>query len=429
MKRFGLIVAVIAVLALTAVPVFSAGTGERVVQDEKVVLTYLAASNWIKDYEYEMAKVFEAETGITVDFQELPPDQYENVLRLKLTAQEGVDIFGLISGIPSLQRMQPEVNMVDLSNEPWAANLKDWARVGASYDGRLVGLNMWSVANNAIMYNVEIFERYGLEVPANYEEFLSVSDRLLAEGITPIYEFAHDLWHTQYWIETLTHQEVLRDPDFIEKFNTNEIGYSDVESYRVGLGQLKEMQERGYFGADLLSNTFEGSWGAMASGEYAMIMIWDSFGTEIESRFGVPESNFRMFPNPLAGNRVRSTTAGGILKIPYARSEDLNEVLEYFRFITQTDRLQAYYDNSPDLSVPSMFGIEFQPTAATAALDAITREEGIGIEGLGLYYDAMVLGKFMQNLFLGTMTPDDVLRQMDAERGITARAVSDPNWE
>jgi len=288
---------------------------------------------------------------------------------------------------------------------------------------------MWSVANNAIMYNVEIFERYGLEVPANYEEFRAVSDRLLAEGITPIYEFARDLWHTQYWIETLTHQEVLRDPGFIEKFNTNEIGYSDVESYRLGLTELKEMQERGYFGADLLSNTFEGSWEAMASGKFAMIMIWDSFGTEIESRFGVPESNFRMFPNPLAGNSVRSTTAGGILKIPYARSEHLDEVLEYFRYISQTDRLQAYYDNSPDLSVPSMFGIEYQPTAATAALDAITGEEGIGIEGLGLYYDAMVLGEFMQNLFLGTMTPDDVLRQMDAERGITARAVSDPNWE
>jgi len=116
MKRYGLITTAIVILALTAVPAFSTGTGEQIVEDEEVVLTYLAASNWIKDYEYELAEAFEAETGITVDFQELPPDQYENVLRLNLTAQEGVDIFGLISGIPSLQRMQPEVNMVDLSN-------------------------------------------------------------------------------------------------------------------------------------------------------------------------------------------------------------------------------------------------------------------------------------------------------------------------
>jgi raffinose/stachyose/melibiose transport system substrate-binding protein len=43
----------------------------------------------------ELAKKFEAETGVYVDFQIIPSDQYFNVLQTKLeTGGEGVDVFG-----------------------------------------------------------------------------------------------------------------------------------------------------------------------------------------------------------------------------------------------------------------------------------------------------------------------------------------------
>ncbi len=429
MKRsvFSIIGICLALLVCSAA-VFAAGSQESASAGKEVVLTYLAASNWIKDYEYIMAEEFSAETGIRIDFQELPPDQYENVVKLKLSAREGVDIFGSISGVPALQKFQPEKNMIDLSGEPWVEKLKGWATVGASYDGRLVGLNLWSVSNNAIMYNSSIFSDLGLQVPKDYDSFTAVCDALLAAGITPIYEFAKDLWHTQYWMETMTYQETLRDPDFIEKLNTNKLKYADVGSFLTALTQLRDMEKKGYFGEYILSNTFDESWEAMASGKYGMIMIWDSFGTEIESKFGVPQDVFKMFPNPMAGNTVRSTTAGGILKVPYAGSDHLDEVLQYFRFITSPERVQAYYDNSSDLNVPSMAGITYSPTAAVESLNEITREEGIGIEGLCLYYDPMSLGKYIQSMFLGAMTPEQILAAMDADRAITARAAGDPNW-
>src|SRR5688572_15508043 len=54
----------------TEAPAFAPGT----------TLTYIASQNWVLDSEMELAKQFEAETGVHVDFQIIPSDQYFNVL-------------------------------------------------------------------------------------------------------------------------------------------------------------------------------------------------------------------------------------------------------------------------------------------------------------------------------------------------------------
>ena len=54
--------------AATEEPAFAAGT----------TLTYIASQNWVLDSELELAEAFEAETGVHVDFQIIPADQYFN---------------------------------------------------------------------------------------------------------------------------------------------------------------------------------------------------------------------------------------------------------------------------------------------------------------------------------------------------------------
>ena len=42
---------------------------------EGITLTYMASQGWIKDAELELAKKFEEQTGIHVDYQIIPADQ------------------------------------------------------------------------------------------------------------------------------------------------------------------------------------------------------------------------------------------------------------------------------------------------------------------------------------------------------------------
>jgi len=61
-------------------------------------ITVMASQDWVKDAELELAEQFTEKTGIEVDYQIIPADQYPNVLTTKLNAGECADIFMHQSG-------------------------------------------------------------------------------------------------------------------------------------------------------------------------------------------------------------------------------------------------------------------------------------------------------------------------------------------
>ena len=80
-----------------------------------VTLTYIASQGWVHDAEQELGKKFEAETGIHIDYQIIPADQYFTVLQTKLNSNEGPDIFGGQSGKTDIKvNYNVEKNAVDL---------------------------------------------------------------------------------------------------------------------------------------------------------------------------------------------------------------------------------------------------------------------------------------------------------------------------
>ena len=96
----------ILLLAGCAVPAPSASApadADAAAAPEGVTLTYMASQGWITDAELELAKKFEEETGIHVDYQIIPADQYFSVLRTKLNSGEATDIFGGQSGKSDLK--------------------------------------------------------------------------------------------------------------------------------------------------------------------------------------------------------------------------------------------------------------------------------------------------------------------------------------
>ena len=103
--------------------------------------------------------------------------------------------------------------MVDLSDEEWVDQLEQWAIDGNSLDGKLYAQNTAGVDDtNGILYKKDVFERLNISIPTNYEEFKQVCDTLQENGITPIYEFVKDLWHTHYWMEGASALALQIDP-------------------------------------------------------------------------------------------------------------------------------------------------------------------------------------------------------------------------
>jgi ABC-type glycerol-3-phosphate transport system substrate-binding protein len=141
--------------------------------EEAVTITYLASQDWIKEPEMALAEQFEAETGIHVDYQIIPSDQYFNVLLTKLDSGEGVDIFGGQSGQSDIKlQLNVEQNALPLTNEEWAQRMSPLSAEQLSLDGVMYGLTIWDTIGGSwvVVYNKDIFAENGLSIPTTYAE-------------------------------------------------------------------------------------------------------------------------------------------------------------------------------------------------------------------------------------------------------------------
>ncbi|MFN2234174.1 MAG: ABC transporter substrate-binding protein, partial [Anaerolineales bacterium] len=182
-----------AVVEPTDAPAFEAGT----------TITYLASQDWIRDSEMQLAEKFETETGVHVDFQIIPSDQYFNVLETKLEAGgEGIDIFGGQSGKTDIKlQLNVEKNAVPLTDEEWVKRMDPLSVEQVSLDGVTYGLTIWDTVGGSwvLVYNKAIFADHGLSVPTTYAEFAAACQTLKDAGINPIYEPFADGWHHVLW--------------------------------------------------------------------------------------------------------------------------------------------------------------------------------------------------------------------------------------
>ena len=87
----------------TTAPTSEPPTAASTTAQSDVTLTYMASQDWITEAEQALGKKFEEQTGIHIDYQIIPSDQYFNVLQTKLNAGEATDIFGGQSGVTDLK--------------------------------------------------------------------------------------------------------------------------------------------------------------------------------------------------------------------------------------------------------------------------------------------------------------------------------------
>ena len=120
MKKLTLVLVTLFVVLALVGPTF--GSSSRADARRAATITYLASQDWIKQSELDLAAKFEDETGIHVDYQIIPSDQYFSVLQTKLNTGEAPDIFGGQSGKTDLAvNYDITKNGVDLSDEEWVA--------------------------------------------------------------------------------------------------------------------------------------------------------------------------------------------------------------------------------------------------------------------------------------------------------------------
>jgi len=410
----------------TEAPAFEPGT----------TIAYIASQDWIKDPEMELAKKFETETGVHVDFQIIPSDQYFNVLETKLEAGgEGIDIFGGQSGKTDIKlQLNVEKNAVPLTDEEWVQRMNPLSVEQISLDGFTYGLTIWDTIGGSwvIVYNKAMFADNGISVPKTYAEFAAACQTLLDAGITPVFEPVADGWHHVLWFPEMGPAYEAANPGLVDDLNANQATFADDPTMLTALTQLKEMYDKGYFGADALSNEFANTEAALASGDYAMTVNRFGLPSQIHAAYpDVSEDSFGFFLMPLADNQIWNVNPAAPSKFIYSESKNIEAAKAYFEFLTRPENLQYILDNEPQFTMLNFDGVRAELTADQQAFIDTYTEQGTVYQTAVNYVNPqwMDIGQDLTAMFTSAITPEEVVANIDQRRTDMAVAAEDPAWK
>ena len=421
--------------ATTAPATAAATTAPTTAPKSNVTLTYMASQGWIMDAELELAKKFEAQTGIHVDYQIIPADQYFNVLKTKLNAGEATDLFGGQAGKTDLQ-VQYDVanNALDLSDQEWVKRQDPLATDQVSLNGKVYAAEIWdTVGNNywVVVYNKDIFQRLGLSVPKTYADFKAACDKIKAAGITPIYEPISDGWHQVLWFTEDGPRFEELNPGLADQLNANKVKFADNQTMLQALQQLQELYKSGYFGDNAMADTYADSNKMLAGGKYAMMLDTLSRPASVEKDF--PEAkatSFGFFPIPLVDNQLAPAHPAGPAKFIYAKSPHVAEAKQYLAFLTQPENLQYLLDNTPAFITLDYTGVKAKWTSEQQAFLSAYPAKTIVYQDAVNYVNPqwIDMGKDIVGMFSGTLSPTDMLKNIDQRRADMAKTAKDANW-
>lgn len=408
---------IVKVLGLSLAAVMAAGSLSACGSDEKkeegsdgkktVTLTFgshqsgLPTTGTVQD----LAKEFEEETGIKIDFQISPDAQWRDLIKVKLDSGEAPDIICADTPINLASSLHMDQYCVDLSDQEWVDRMEESARSAVSVDDKTYGITFPGAKMYFYLYNKDIFEELNLEVPTNYDEFKDVCQTILDAGITPIYEATTNGWHQVLPLFETGGLWLADDPEIYDKLNANEVDLDEIPHLLTIIGQLKECAEAGYFGEDYLSNAMENAKEAMATEKMgAFVMPWGD-----NTAIGVNPASNAYFINK--------------------ESEHVEEAKQFFEFLARPENLQKRLDGQTDLSALCWPEIESKYSEEDQALiDSL--EKANVVQTSVNYIDSqwMDVGKDLEAMYTGAATPEDVLKTIMDRRIEQAELQKDPGW-
>ncbi len=285
-----------------------------------------------------------------------------------------------------------------------------------SCEGRTSALP-YSVMAASVIYNKQIFDEQGLEVPRTWDELLQVADQLKEARITPFYGTFKDDWTVgQGWYDYSVggSLDVLDFFDALAKEGT-EVGPESEVSFQKDFAEPMDRMltlATDYTNDDAPSRGYGDGNLAFSKGEAAMYLQGPWAFSEIAKT--APDLELGTFPLPMTDDpddlavRVNMDLAAMIPE----ESRHKEAARDFLEYLYQPEHIEEY--NASQLG--------FTPLEDAAAPDDPR------IEGMIEYYDegriyqgpsvlvpkTIPVFNYAQAMVLGA-DPDDVLRTMDAD--------------
>jgi raffinose/stachyose/melibiose transport system substrate-binding protein len=236
--------------------------------------------------------------NVTFDIEErLGGTDGDNIVKTRLATGEMTDVFFYNSG-SLFQALNPSESLVDIAGEPFLDNVEDAFLPMVSQGDGVFGVPIGTGMGGGILYNKQIFEDNGLEVPLTWEEFAANNDALLEAGVTPVGASYGTTWTSQLFVLADFYNVAQEVPDFAERYTANEAHYADTPAALRSFERLQDGFESGWWNEDYGSATYEDALQMLADGEIAQYPMLTFALSEIASLYPDAAENIGFFAQP-----------------------------------------------------------------------------------------------------------------------------------
>ena len=338
MKRKNAISAVLAVAMLTAaiLPGCSSGGDSGVTEIE--ILQYKPEAAAYFDQVEEQFNASHDDIHLTIS----SPNDASTILRTRFIREDYPDIIGIGGDINYSYYVDADI-LADVSDYPGLADIKQ------SYLDILENLEITPkdgaygvpyVANAAgILYNKDMFEEHGWEIPESWGELIDLCEEIKAEGILPFYFGFRDTWTCLAPWNSLAVD--LAPADTCQRVNAGETTFS--KEYVEVAEKCLELVS--YGPEDPFAYGYNDACTAFANGESAMYPIGSYAVPQILSVN--PEMNIDSFVTPGNDDASKNTLNSGVdlMFAVTAECENKEAAYEVLDFLMEDANIQAYIND------------------------------------------------------------------------------------
>ena len=315
-----------------------------------------------------------ANPGIRV-LQNNVPDP-DTAIRTLLVKNKTPDVLTL-NGNASFGLLAKACVFADLSQEPSAQEVLPAVQDILNANGRCRDseINGLPMANNAsgILYNPEIFAKYGVSVPRTWDGLIAAAEKFKANGVAPFYMTLKDAWTTSPALVNLAAQ--LQPEGFFDRLraagtdrNNSPVSFSkDYQEVADKLLQLFAYAQPGAAGVDYATGNK-----AFADGKSAMYLN-GSFAVPA-IRAANPDAKIASFPYPVTNDPAKTTVVSGVdVALALARETPHRaEAQKFIDFLLSKEVVDKYTKNQ---------------SAFAPVRDAAPQQDP-ALQGLAAYFNA-----------------------------------------
>lgn len=196
------------------------------------------------------------------------------------------------------QGLDPTKNLVELTNEPWEADVVRSFFAAVSIGTRNYGAPFGSAMGGGILYNKGVYKKLGLKIPLTWKQFMVNNAKVKKAGLIPVVQTYGDSWSAQLLVLADAFNLQAAVPYFSSLYTSNRVKMSKVPAALAGFQHLADIHKAGYQNKDFATAKLADGLRYLLNGQAAHYPMLSFVATDIEKIDPTLADNIGIFAEP-----------------------------------------------------------------------------------------------------------------------------------